>query len=142
MSQYRTLQTELAYPGPPDRVGLARPPERAAERGFGPRTVLGAVPDGPLTFLEHTGASATGTDRILARMGQPGPERCATRTGRGSTRNSLPGAFAGSVYDRIDGGGGSSTTEIAGIAHANGQGVSVGEKDRRENPVTSCQNHV
>jgi hypothetical protein len=91
---------------------------------------LGAVLDGPLTFLEHTDQSATGMDSILARM-QPtesGGLRYPHWAGLDQEQPGRPDAFAGRVYVLIDGGCGSSTTEFAAVAHTNDRGVFVGEE--------------
>jgi hypothetical protein len=91
---------------------------------------LGAVLDGPLTFLEHSDQSAAGMDSILARMERTGSGelRYPHWTGLDQEQPGRPDAFAGNVYVLIDGGCGSSTTEFAAVAHANSRVVFVGEE--------------
>jgi hypothetical protein len=91
---------------------------------------LGAVLDGPLTFLEHTDQSAAGMDSILAQMEPTGSGalRYPHWTGLDQEQPGRPEAFAGNVYVLIDGGCGSSTTEFAAVAHANNRVVFVGEE--------------
>jgi hypothetical protein len=91
---------------------------------------LGAVLDGPLTFMEHTDQSAVGMDSILVQMEPTGSGalRYPHWTGLDQGQPGRPEAFAGNVYVLIDGGCGSSTTEFAAVAHANSRVVFVGEE--------------
>jgi hypothetical protein len=91
---------------------------------------LGAVLDGPLTYLEHTDQSQLMMDDILARIERTdaGERYYPHWYGLDAPQKGRYDSFAGNVYFLIDGGSGSSTTEFSAIAHSNRRGVFVGEE--------------
>jgi hypothetical protein len=91
---------------------------------------LGVVLDAPLTYLEHTDMLPSAQEATLREIehAPSGELHYPHWYGLDEPQAGRPDHFGGKVYLLIYGGSGSSTSELAAVAHYNGRAASIGEE--------------